>query len=230
MGIGGAARKTLGCLSTFIGGPGGGSGGGKRVRGILEGGYQGNTWVASPGGYSVSSGYHWMQGSHPPVLWYKDVWDNWLLPKHSFIAWLIQKKALNTRVKLHRLGICLSDTCALCEVGKETHDHLFAECDYSARVIAGVEEYFHLCFTGSNHCSSKIRKKTCRLARIVTFYMIWNERNVCRLTLQLSRPELLVSRISQYVHDRLVCKMATVVTANDCTWLSRLHIRCRFCT
>ncbi|XP_074304260.1 uncharacterized protein LOC141638972 [Silene latifolia] len=184
-----------------------------RVRGILEGGYQGNTWVASPGGYSVSSGYHWMQGSHPPVLWYKDVWDNWLLPKHSFIAWLIQKKALNTRVKLHRLGVCLSDTCALCEVGKETHDHLFAECDYSARVIAGVEEYFHICFTGSNHCSSKIRKKSSRLARIVTYYMIWNERNVCRLTLQLSRPELLVSRISQYVHDRLVCKMATVVPA-----------------
>ncbi|XP_074315276.1 uncharacterized protein LOC141651462 [Silene latifolia] len=129
-----------------------------RVRGILEGGYQGNTWIASPGGYTVSSGYHWMQGSHPSVLW---------------------------------MGICLSDKCVLCEVGKETHDHLFAECGYSARIIAGVEE---------------------------------------RLTLQLSRPEILVSRISQQVHNRLVCKMSTVVKANDCAWLSRLHIRCSFCT
>ncbi|XP_074305379.1 uncharacterized protein LOC141640499 [Silene latifolia] len=149
-----------------------------KVRGILEGGYQGNTWVASPGGYTVSSGYHWMQGSHPPVLWYKDVWDTWLLPKYSFIAWLIQRKALNTRVKLHRLGLCLSDHCVLCEVGKETHDHLFTECDYSARVIAGVEERLHLCFTGSNQIYSKLRKKTCRMARMVTCYMIWNERNV----------------------------------------------------
>ncbi|XP_074298552.1 uncharacterized protein LOC141629449 [Silene latifolia] len=201
-----------------------------RVRGILEGGYQGNTWIASPGGYTVSAGYHWMQGSHPHVLWYKDVWDNWLLPKHSFIAWLIQKKALNTRGKLHRMGICLSDKCVLCEVGKETHDHLFAECGYSARVIAGVEERFHICFTGSTHFYSKLRKKTCRMARLVTFYMIWNERNICRLTLQLSRPETLVSRISQQVHNRLVCKMSTVVKDNDCDWLSRLHIRCSFCT
>ncbi|XP_074291655.1 uncharacterized protein LOC141618445 [Silene latifolia] len=191
---------------------------------------KGNTWVASPGGYTVSSGYHWMQGSHPPVLWYKDVWDTWLLLKYSFIAWLIQRKALNTRVKLHRLGLCLSDHCVLCEVGKETHDHLFTECDYSARVIAVVEERLHLCFTGSNQFYSKLRKKTCRMARMVTCYMIWNERNVCRLTLQLSRPEILVSIISQHVHNRLVFKMATVVTANDCDWLSSLHIRCSFCT
>ncbi|XP_074278315.1 uncharacterized protein LOC141601908 [Silene latifolia] len=201
-----------------------------RVRGLLEGGYQGNTWIAFPGGYTVSAGYHWMQGSHPPVLWYKDVWDNWLLPKHSFIAWLIQKKALNTICKLHRIGICLTDRCILCEVGEETHDHLFDECVYSSRVIAGVEERFHISFTGSTQFYSKLRRKTCRMARMVTFYMIWQERNNCRLTLQISRPETLVSRISQQVHNRLVAKMSTVVKANDCGWLSRIHIRCNFCT
>ncbi|XP_074315609.1 uncharacterized protein LOC141651814 [Silene latifolia] len=39
-----------------------------RVKGLLDGGYQGNHWIASTGGYSVGPGYQWMQGSHPPSI------------------------------------------------------------------------------------------------------------------------------------------------------------------
>ncbi|XP_074290977.1 uncharacterized protein LOC141617710 [Silene latifolia] len=71
--------------------------------------------LASPNGYTVTSGYQWMQGAHPPVHWYKDVWDGWAIPKHSFIGWLIKHEALNTRVKLFSLGMCTTNRCVLCE-------------------------------------------------------------------------------------------------------------------
>ncbi|XP_074314061.1 uncharacterized protein LOC141649266 [Silene latifolia] len=61
----------------------------------------------------------------PPVQWYSDVWSLWNIPKHAFIGWLVQRKALNTRVKLARLSLCSSDRCFLCEADAETHEHLF---------------------------------------------------------------------------------------------------------
>ncbi|XP_074305820.1 uncharacterized protein LOC141641042 [Silene latifolia] len=77
-----------------------------RVKGLLEGGYQGNCWIASTGGYSVGAGYQWIQGSHPLSI-----------------------------------GIRM---CILCEVGEETHEHLFGNYPYSSLVIAGIEQWLCL--------------------------------------------------------------------------------------
>ncbi|XP_074299433.1 uncharacterized protein LOC141630528 [Silene latifolia] len=53
----------------------------------LDAGFVNNCWVADPKGYSVGSGYTWIQDIHPPMSWYSDVWDRWSIPKHAFIAW-----------------------------------------------------------------------------------------------------------------------------------------------
>ncbi|XP_074315297.1 uncharacterized protein LOC141651485 [Silene latifolia] len=68
-----------------------------RVKKCLASGFQGNSWIASAGDYSIRAGYHWLQGVHPPVQWYHDLWDSWILPKHAFVGWLIHRQALNTR-------------------------------------------------------------------------------------------------------------------------------------
>ncbi|XP_074306378.1 uncharacterized protein LOC141641622 [Silene latifolia] len=96
-----------------------------KVRTMLAAGFQGTQWLASPTGYTVASGYQWMQGAHPPVPWFKDVWDGWAIPKHSLIGWLIKHEALNTRAKLFSLGLCSTNRCVLCEKEEEGHGHLF---------------------------------------------------------------------------------------------------------
>ncbi|XP_074304929.1 uncharacterized protein LOC141639780 [Silene latifolia] len=47
-----------------------------KVRGLLSAGYMNNVWQDARG-YSVGSGYAWLQGVHPPVQWHKEIWDAW---------------------------------------------------------------------------------------------------------------------------------------------------------
>ncbi|XP_074305175.1 uncharacterized protein LOC141640185 [Silene latifolia] len=93
----------------------------------------------------ISSGYvnnHW--GGHPSVGWYKDVWDDWCVPKHSIICWLIKQEALNTREKLFRLQISDSNRCVICEDGIETHEHLFSRCKYSEQIKEQLESWLQI--------------------------------------------------------------------------------------
>ncbi|XP_074301474.1 uncharacterized protein LOC141632868 [Silene latifolia] len=109
-----------------------------KTRELLSGGYQGHHWNGQPNGtgYTVSSGYYWLQGTHPPVQWYSDVWSSWNIPKQAFIGWLVQGKALNTRVKLARLSLCSSNRCFLCEAAPESHEHLFTDYVYTSKVLS----------------------------------------------------------------------------------------------
>lgn len=67
------------------------------------------------------------------------LWHNMVLPRHSFILWVIVQRRLLT---LDRLQTCIplvsEVSCVLCEERLETHDHLFFECSYSWRLL-------HLC-------------------------------------------------------------------------------------
>ncbi|XP_074314314.1 uncharacterized protein LOC141649525 [Silene latifolia] len=128
-----------------------------KVRGILSGGFQGNQWVADPKGYSIGAGYQWLQGPHPPVDWYKDVWKGWNVPKQAFIAWLVCRKALNTRVNLLQMGVTVNDNCVLCEGGPENHCHLYIDCIYSQQVLAGLENWLQRKLTVNPGDCSKLQ-------------------------------------------------------------------------
>ncbi|XP_074289069.1 uncharacterized protein LOC141614211 [Silene latifolia] len=130
-----------------------------RVKDRLARGYQGNCWSDSTGENSISAGYHWLQAPHPPVLWYHDVWDSWVIPKQAFIGWLIHRNTMNTRSKLCKLGLSTTASCVLCETGEETHDHLFWDCVYSSKIIAGLELWLQLKLTGHSTSYSKLQKR-----------------------------------------------------------------------
>ncbi|XP_074305894.1 uncharacterized protein LOC141641116 [Silene latifolia] len=136
-----------------------------KVRDVLAGGFHDNQWVIATRGYSVSSGYHWLRGPHPPVQWSKAVWDRWNIPKQAFIGWLIHREALNTRAKLHHLGLCDSDLCVLCERGVETYAHLFSECAFSSQILLAVEHWLQLCLFYPRQSYSKIQQKTCSIVK-----------------------------------------------------------------
>ncbi|XP_074314196.1 uncharacterized protein LOC141649404 [Silene latifolia] len=201
-----------------------------RVKDRLAGGYQGNCWSASTGEYSISAGYHWLQAPHPHVLWYHDVWDSWVIPKQAFIGWLIHRNALNTRSKLCKLGLSTTASCVLCETGEETHDHLFWDCVYSSKIIAGLELLLQLKLTGHSTSYSKLQKRVCRVVKMAAWYAIWMERNSASLEFAICRPEKLTQRIQHQVHGRLVEKLSNCTIPSDCSWLSKINIICSFCT
>ncbi|XP_074304280.1 uncharacterized protein LOC141638992 [Silene latifolia] len=96
-----------------------------KVKDKLASGYMSGQWSASPAGYSISSGYHWLRQKHTTVIWHRPVWNSWCIPKHNFINWLIAREALHLKDKLYHLGIIQDDLCLLCGAAAETHVHLF---------------------------------------------------------------------------------------------------------
>ncbi|XP_074289299.1 uncharacterized protein LOC141614454 [Silene latifolia] len=194
-----------------------------KIRCKMSAGYVDNCWVADPKGYSVGSGYTWLQEQHPLVTWYSDVWDRWNIPKHAFIAWLISHKALNTREKLHAHGISDSKNCVLCENGIETHSHLFEDCLYSKQILGQIETWLQLALDPDRRCS-QLQQHVCRMAKLAYWYTIWLERNKSRLDLQLTVPRIIVKDLKRLIHARISQMIQQPVTSQDQQWISSLDI------
>ncbi|XP_074296850.1 uncharacterized protein LOC141627506 [Silene latifolia] len=175
----------------------------------------GNHWMSDARGYSINSGYQWLQKPHPPVPWYKDVWDNWNIPKQSVIGWLIQRKALNTRVKLFQLGISDTNSCVLCELGPETHAYIFFDCDYSILVVTSIDHWLQMSLKNAPGRCSTVRRKVWRVVRLSCWYMLWTERNKCRIDMKIRRPDLLVSEIQRLAQERIRHKLILPIQQAD---------------
>ncbi|XP_074298665.1 uncharacterized protein LOC141629588 [Silene latifolia] len=174
-----------------------------KVKDLFVAGYHNNHWIADPKGYSIKSGYSWLQGVHPPVNWYQVVWDSWCLPKHSFMGWLIKLEALNTREKLFRIGVSDTDSFVICEQWTESHKHLFKECAFSARIITGLEEWLQVQLDGNTSYSSRLQQQVCHLVMMACWYNIWIERNRCMIEFSICKPDKVVNEVKKLVHMRV---------------------------
>ncbi|XP_074288731.1 uncharacterized protein LOC141613887 [Silene latifolia] len=195
-----------------------------KVRGLLSAGYMNNVWQDARG-YSVGSGYAWLQGMHPPVQWHKEIWDGWCVLKHSIIGWLIKQQALNTKQKLFQLRLCDNDVCIICGAATESREHLFEDCQYVLRIIEQLEQWMHLSMTGQNALLSKLQKKVARMAKLACWYTIWLERNRGRLEHRITRPEILVQDIQRLVKARVQLLLRGPVMIADQHWLKKMQIQ-----
>ncbi|XP_074293086.1 uncharacterized protein LOC141619998 [Silene latifolia] len=195
-----------------------------KVKDVLAGGFQDNQWVAASRGYSVSSGYQWIRGPHPPVQWSKAVCDRWNIPKQTFVGWLIYREALNIRAKLHHPGLCDSELCVLCERGVETHAHLFSECAFSSQILIAVEHWLQLKFSAPCQNYSKLQLTICNMVKLACWYHIWHERNRCRVEFNLRRHVLIVNAITEQMKSRLKKLVQLPVASSDRLWLTCIGI------
>ncbi|XP_074291102.1 uncharacterized protein LOC141617868 [Silene latifolia] len=181
--------------------------------------YVNNSWMPDLMGYSVGSGYCCLQGIHPPVPRYSEIWDNWSVPKHSFIGWLIIHRALNTREKLYKLHLATSDCRVLCETETKTHLHIFSECPYSKKIIEMIEDWLHLTLDQGIIHGTVLQKHTCRMTKLACWYHIWLERNKCRIDMKFTRPVYIVKEIQKLVHARLKHYLVYPVLNIDKHWV-----------
>ncbi|XP_074296853.1 uncharacterized protein LOC141627509 [Silene latifolia] len=195
-----------------------------KVKEVLNSGFVGGHWQLDARGYSIQAGYHWLQGPHPLVQWYKDVWDSWNIPKHSLVGWMISYHGLQNRDKLFHLQISDSSSCVNCAQAIETHEHLFGSCVYSLQIIAGIEHWLGMSLAGSNLNCTQMQKKVVRLALMATWYFIWNQRNECRLSLTLAAPKRVIMEIQSIVKARILQKLQNFMPNRDREWLLSLSI------
>ncbi|XP_074314953.1 uncharacterized protein LOC141651130 [Silene latifolia] len=91
--------------------------------------------------YTIAKGYEFIRVKKPEVSWVSQVWNRWSIPKHSFLVWIHQHNGLNTKDKLHKIGVSPDFDCCICDRGREDNEHLFFQCQYSRRVISEVEKW-----------------------------------------------------------------------------------------
>lgn len=139
--------------------------------------------------------YDFFRRHGPAVPWSKIVWDPIITPKHSFILWLGLKGRLNTKDRLHYLGI--DQICGFCHSSVESKQHLFFSCSFSGRIWMSIRAWIGLRRVMSTLESGiKWLKKECkggswlqkakRVAFASTVYHIWKARN--KLTFEAIHP------------------------------------------
>lgn len=135
----------------------------------------GATWIGVLN-YSTADLYkqlHRVQHPRQQVDWWKDVWDQHTIPKHSFIGWLAMHKRLQTRDRMLAMNIITDDTCLLCGDRQEDHGHLFFGCPFSRQCLKEVKEWLGIHTTSNTldqllwwikrrYKGSKIRKQIIR--------------------------------------------------------------------
>lgn len=111
-----------------------------RVRDQLAPGFRNGAWLmAADNRYSVASGYYWLLGDLDMFRFAPAVWNRCVLPKKSFILWLV---LLRRVITMHRLAswleLDIDSRCVLCGGEQETIPHLFFSCTFSSRFVLAL--------------------------------------------------------------------------------------------
>ncbi|XP_074290841.1 uncharacterized protein LOC141617551 [Silene latifolia] len=159
-----------------------------KVRDKLLGSYSAELWHGESRGYTVRSGYEVMRRKFHRVDWHKQIWNGWCLPKHQFIGWLIAREALQTKDKLYKFGCCSDTLCLLFGNAAESHCHLFQDCEYSLRILAGIARLCNIQLPARNVIAwvytgqfTKLQKGVIGSAFLAAHYAIWMQRNKVRV-------------------------------------------------
>ncbi|XP_074292354.1 uncharacterized protein LOC141619224 [Silene latifolia] len=201
-----------------------------KVKEMMKTGYQNDHWAANLKGYSIREGYEWLRNKQPKQDWVQLVWNDWNLPKHALILWLVMNQGLNIKAKLFQFGCCPDNRCCICDQEPETLEHLFFDCLYSRQVLSLIEQWCGFKIAVDAYTSSlrsagaRLKLHTHYLLWSACFYHIWNQRNNSRVNMILTRPETLVMQIREDAMRRIRSKIGRTAVNDERTWLKKWGI------
>ncbi|CAH9109723.1 unnamed protein product [Cuscuta europaea] len=140
------------------------------------------------------------------------IWESYIPPKFSFIAWLAFRNRLATYDNLPYLDV--ANICPFCEGGPETVPHLFFECCFTGQVWETVKQWLGL--TRSMHTlrssvkwikkeqsGANLKAKAVRIAFCYSIYWIWRSRNSIRFDGAKANIQGVVAQIKFMVYKLL---------------------------
>ena len=142
-----------------------------------------NSWSTSTGSF-LAHAYEFLRPVGSTVSWSRVVWEQWALPKYSFILWLAAMGKLRTR---DRLPFIPNDpTCAFCRSEEESHGHLFFSCSWTVSLWNKIKSWLRIgrrmstltsAIRGLHSKWSNMEFRMKRVSLAITVYLIWEERN-----------------------------------------------------
>ena len=176
--------------------------------------------LSSSGRFSVCSAWDLVRENKPHVTWKHIVWYSGNIPKASFILWLAVKKKLGTQDRFPLLP--QGNLCLLCNIQRETHDHLFFECHYSSQIWRSIAlkggfytpnvQWGNLVtWLSSNWKGKSLLVKSWKLCLAISVYHLWKERN-SRLHSQRS---LIVHEKEAVITEEVRIKLASLKNIQD---------------
>ncbi|MFS7997147.1 putative reverse transcriptase zinc-binding domain-containing protein [Helianthus anomalus] len=141
------------------------------------------------------------------------VWYGQCIPRHAFLLWLVLKNKLKTQDRL-AVWEAGSETnlrlmcCPLCNYGRDSRDHLFFQCSFSAKVWNIVKKRTDLRYVSGywssimgwieqNTSSKALDHIVSKLVLAAATYFIWKERNNRLFSNIRSKEEM----VAQYILD-----------------------------
>ncbi|XP_076957147.1 uncharacterized protein LOC143632543 [Bidens hawaiensis] len=150
-------------------------------------------WKANNGQlvvFSTSQAFVDICGASPEMSWHKMIWFTQNIPRHAFILWLAVKERLLTQDRLWRWERNTDNLkCAFCDSQRDSHAHLFFECEFPNRIWSEVKKIADLgrppavwseCvhYLGALPTNPSIKSIIWRLLLGATVYFIWQEKNL----------------------------------------------------
>ncbi|XP_056691936.1 uncharacterized protein [Spinacia oleracea] len=137
---------------------------------------------------SIKLMYQKLSGTHAKVPWRRLTCHNQATPKSLFILWVNIWKRLPTLDRLLQWNIVSSSLCPMCQVGSESLEHMFFDCQFSAQVWQKVLKLLqfarrHVGFTDELRWVLKSckrggnRHKLLRMFFDESVYSLWLNRN-----------------------------------------------------
>ncbi|XP_074299904.1 uncharacterized protein LOC141631082 [Silene latifolia] len=153
--------------------------------------------------YTIKAGYQWLKPDGNLVSWYPWMLNKWIIPRQSFIIWLIAHQKLLTQDRLVRMQIISENKCFLCGLQEENLNHLFLDCPFSRK------------------CSGL---KVAAMILASLMYHIWHSRNCSRIDGYVFRPQVVAARVKNDVQSRLAQCNIRSKNASILEWVE--YIRC----
>lgn len=198
--------------------------------------YNGDRWTkTSTGKYTIKIGYTWLVSATTNVEWHRWVWNNFNIPRHSMVCWMMALDKIITKDKLKNLDICPLDVCVVCGVGRETKEHLPFECHYSRVCVQGLRDAKIWTCRQTNAMKtanwirrrfkgSRFKRKVSYAVLTATVYRIWTNRNKVFWENKCENPIHTVSNILDEVKGRILSVQQKKLSANERDWLMSLKI------
>nr|GEZ41931.1 hypothetical protein [Tanacetum cinerariifolium] len=107
------------------------------------------------GSFLVKGAWEALRTQGLDVAWYNVVWFTHAIPRHSFHLWLVMRNSLKTQDLLRSWDVgptvdLASLWCLLCDRQRDSHNHLFFKCKFSARVWSYVRNIANIQLTNQD--------------------------------------------------------------------------------
>ena len=143
--------------------------------------------------------------------------------------WLTVLGKLKTKQKLWTIGAIDNYSCLLCGTGMESIDHLFFDCVYSSRCLAGISQWLNwrmkaktvdriLKWIGKAKMT-KMHRKISYVTMTALVYNIWKMRNEALWQGKVCIVEKVVQEIKREVKMRIKIVRPKKASRRDIEWI-----------